>query len=100
MHLYYGHVIEPFKARHALVIRMIIGAILIAVFIGLAQRMRISEAETRYDRCLLEVEEAEWQCRKTGKYPYATSGPVDVIDLCETYALHDKDMCANLHIVR
>ena len=100
MHLYYGHVIEPFKARHALVTRMIIGAILMAVFIGLAQRMRISEAETPYDRCVLEVERAESQCRETGEYPYATSGPVDVIDLCETYALHDKDRCANLHMVR
>ena len=100
MPLYYEHVIGPFSARHALVTRMIIGAILMAVFIGLAQRMRISEAETRYDQCLLDVEEAEWQCRKNCKYPYATSGPVDVIDLCETYALHDKDRCANLYMVR
>ena len=100
MPLYYECVIEPLRARHTLVTRMIIGAILMAVFIGLAQRMRISEAETRYDRCVLEVERAEWQCRETGEYPYATSGPVDVIDLCETYARHDTDRCANLHMVR
>ena len=80
--------------------KIIAGAILMAVFMGLAQEMRISESETRYDRSVLEVERAEWQCRQTGEYPYATSGPVDVIDLCETYALHDKDRCAQLHMVR
>ena len=80
--------------------KIIAGAILMAVFIGLAQEMRISESETRYDRCVLEVERAESQCRETGEYPYATSGPVDVIDLCETYALRDKDRCAQLHMVR
>ena len=79
---------------------MIGGAILMAVFMGLAQEMRISESETRHEKCVLEVERAERQCRQTGDYPYATSGPVDVIDLCETYALNDKDQCANPHMVQ
>ena len=79
---------------------MIAGAILMALFIALAQEMRLSESEILYDRCVLEVKRAKWQCRQTGEYPYATSGPVDVIDLCETYALRDKDRCAQLHIVR
>ncbi len=80
--------------------KMIAGAILMAVFMGLAQEMRISESETRYERCVLEVERSERQCRATGEYPYATSGPVDVIDLCETYALHDTERCAKLQTVR
>jgi hypothetical protein len=58
--------------------------------------MRITDEETRYDRCLFEVEKAQWQCRETGKYPNATAGPVDVIDLCETYASQDRDRCAAL----
>ena len=70
------------------------GALLTAVFVGLAQEMRITDEETRCDRCLFEVEKAQWQCRETGRYPNATAGPVDVIDLCETYALQDKERCA------
>ena len=38
---------------------MIIGAILTAVFIGLAQEMHISEADSRYELCLQEVDRAE-----------------------------------------
>ena len=76
--------------------KIVIGAFLTAVFVGLAQEMRIKDEETRYDRCLFEVEKAQWQCRETGKYPNATAGPVDVIDLCETYASQDRDRCAAL----
>ena len=76
--------------------KIVIGAFLTAVFVGLAQEMRITDEETRYDRCLVEVEKAQWQCRETGKYPNATAGPVDVIDLCETYASQDRDRCAAL----
>ena len=77
-----------------------IGAFLTAVFVGLAQKMRITDEETRYDRCVLQVEKAEWQCRETGRYPNATAGPVDVIDLCETYASQDKERCAALALKR
>ena len=80
--------------------KMIAGAILMAVFMGLAQEMRISESETRHELCVLEVDRAEQQCRQTGDYPHAASGPVDVIDHCETYALQDKNRCAELHIAR
>ena len=73
-----------------------IGTFLTAVFVGLAEEMRISNEETRYHRCVRQVEKAEWQCRKTGRYPNATVGPVDVIDLCETYASQDKERCAAL----
>ena len=73
-----------------------IGAFLTAVFVGLAEEMRISDEETRYHRCVRQVEKAEWQCRKTGRYPNATVGPVDVIDLCETYASQDNERCAAL----
>ncbi len=76
--------------------KILIGAFLTAVFVGLAQEMRISDEETRYDRCVRQVEKAEWQCRETGRYPNATAGPVDVIDLCETYASQDKERCAAL----
>lgn len=76
--------------------KIVIGALLTAVFVGLAQEMRITDEETRYDHCLFEVEKAQWQCRETGKYPNATAGPVDVIDLCETYASQDRDRCAAL----
>ena len=76
--------------------KIVIGAFLTAVFVGLAQEIRITDEETRYDRCLSEVEKAQWQCRETGRYPNATAGPVDVIDLCETYASHDRDRCAAL----
>lgn len=76
--------------------KIVIGALLTAVFVGLAQEMRITDEETRYDRCLFEVEKAQWQCRETGKYPNATAGPVDVIDLCETYASQDRYRCAAL----
>ena len=77
-----------------------IGAFLTAVFVGLAQKMRITDEETRYDRCVLQVEKAEWQCRETGRYPNTTSGPVDVIDLCKTYASQDKERCAALALKR
>ena len=73
-----------------------IGALLTAVFVGLAEEMRFSAEETRYKRCVRQVEKAEWQCRETGRYPNATVGPVDVIDLCETYAPQDKERCAAL----
>ena len=76
--------------------KIVIGAILTAVFVGLAEEMRISDEETRYHRCVRQVEKAEWQCRETGRYPTATAGPVDVIDLCETYASQDKERCAAL----
>ena len=80
--------------------KILIGGFLTAVFVGLAQEMRISEEETRYDRCVRQVDKAEWQCRKTGRYPNATAGPVDVIDLCETYASQDKERCAVLALDR
>ena len=76
--------------------KIVSGAFLTAVFVGLAQEMRISDEETRYDRCVREVEKAEWQCRETGRYPNATAGPVDVIDLCETHASQDIERCAAL----
>ena len=76
--------------------KIVIGVFLTAVFAGLAQEMRISDEDTRYDRCVRQVERAEWQCRETGRYPNATAGPVDVIDLCETYASQDKERCAAL----
>ena len=84
------------RGIHLLLNKMVIGAFLTAVFVGLAQEMRISDEETRHDRCLRQVERAEWQCRETGRYPNATAGPVDVIDLCETYASLDKERCAAL----
>jgi hypothetical protein len=74
--------------------KIVIGAFLTAVFVGVAQKMRIADEETRYDRCVRQVEKAKWQCRETGRYPNATSGPVDVIDLCKTYASRDKERCA------
>ena len=76
--------------------KIVIGALLTAVFVGLAEEMRFSDEETRYQRCVRQVEKAEWQCRETGRYPSATAGPVDVIDLCETYASQDKERCAAL----
>ena len=76
--------------------KIVIGAFLTAVFVGLAQKMHIADEETRYDRCVRQVEKAKWQCRETGRYPHATSGPVDVIDLCKTYASQDKQRCAAL----
>ena len=74
--------------------KIVIGAFLTAVFVGLAEEMRISDGETHYRRCVRQVEKAEWQCRETGRYPNATVGPVDVIDLCETYASQDTERCA------
>ena len=76
--------------------KIVIGALLTAVFVGLAEEMRFSDEETRYQRCVRQVEKAEWQCRESGRYPTATAGPVDVIDLCETYASQDKERCAAL----
>ncbi len=73
--------------------KIVIGAFLTAVFVGLAEEMRINDEETRYNRCVRQVEKAEWQCRETGRYPNATAGPVNVIDLCETYASQDKERC-------
>ena len=73
--------------------KVVIGAFLTAVFVGLAEEMRINDEETRYNRCVRQVEKAEWQCRETGRYPNATAGPVNVIDLCETYASQDKERC-------
>ena len=84
------------RGIHLLLNKMVIGAFLTAVFVGLAQEMRISDEETRHDRCLRQVERAEWQCRETGRYPNATAGPVDVIDLCEIHASRDKERCAAL----
>ena len=84
------------RGIHLLLNKIVIGAFLTAVFVGLAQEMRISDEETRYDRCVLQVERAEWQCRETGRYPNANAGPVEVIDLCETYASQDKERCAAL----
>jgi len=74
----------------------VIGAVLTAAFVGLAEEMRVSDKETRYHRCVRQVEKAEWECRETGRYPNATIGPVDVIDLCETSASQDKERCAAL----
>ena len=89
--------VEALQLGNKLVLnKIVIGAFLTAVFAGLAQEMRISDEETRYDRCVRQVERAEWQCRETGRYPNATAGPVDVIDLCETYASQDKERCAAL----
>ena len=76
--------------------KILIGAFLTAVFVGLAQEMRITDEETRYDRCVRQVEKAEWQCHETGRYPNATAGPANVIDLCETYASQDIKRCAAL----
>ena len=66
------------------------------MFVGLASEMSITDEENRSARCVRQVEEAEWQCRETGRYPNATAGPVDVIDLCETYASQDIERCAAL----
>lgn len=74
--------------------RIIIGAMLTAVFVGLAEQMRISEDDSRYDRCLQAVERAEWQCQNTGVYPNGTAGPVSVLDPCKTYAQEDRARCA------
>ena len=82
--------------KYLLFNKILIGAFLTAVFVGLAQEMRISNEETRYVRCVRQVEKAEWQCRETGRYPNATAGPVNVIDLCETYASQDIERCAAL----
>ena len=76
--------------------KIVIGAFLTAMFVGLAQEMSITDEESPYGRCVRQVEEAEWQCRETGRYPNATAGPVDVIDLCETFASQDIERCAAL----
>ena len=82
--------------KYLLFNKILIGAFLTAVFVGLAQEMRISDEETRYVRCIRQVEKAQRQCRETGRYPNATAGPVNVIDLCETYASQDIERCAAL----
>ena len=80
--------------------KIVIGALLTAAFVGLAQEMRITDEAMRYDRCVRQVEKAKWQCRNTGKYPNATAGPIDVIDLCETYASQDEVRCAAIASLR
>lgn len=80
--------------------KIIMGAVLTAVFVGLAEQMHISEDDSRYDRCLLEVDRAEWQCRNTGVYPNGTAGPVSVVDPCRTYAQEDRARCATASVAR
>ena len=80
--------------------RIIIGAMFTAVFVGLAEQMRISEDDSRYDRCLQAVERAEWQCQNTGVYPNGTGGPVSVLDPCKTYAQEDRARCATAAAAR
>ena len=80
--------------------RIIIGAMLTAVFVGLAEQMRISEDDSRYDRFLQAVERAEWQCQNTGVYPNGTAGPVSVLDPCKTYAQEDRAQCATAAAAR
>ena len=80
--------------------KIVIGALLTAAFVGLAQEMRITDEAMRYDRCVRQVEKAKWQCRNTGKYPNANAGPIDVIDLCETYASQDEVRCAAIASLR
>ena len=72
---------------------MAIGGVVAVLFFLVADRMRVPADETRAQQCLRQVEKAEWQCRKTGKYPYATSGPVDVRQPCRAYADHDRANC-------
>ena len=72
---------------------MAIGGVVAVLFFLVAARMRVPADETRAQQCLRQVEKAEWQCRKTGKYPYATSGPVDVRQPCRAYAEHDRANC-------
>jgi len=73
---------------------------LTAVFVGLAEQMRISEDDSRYDRCLQAVERAELQCQNTGVYPNGTAGPVSVLDPCKTYAQEDRARCATAAAAR
>ena len=80
--------------------KIIMGAVLTAVFVGLAEQMHISEDDSRYDRCLLEVDRAEWQCRNTGVYPNGTAGPVSVVDPCKTHAQEDRARCATASVAR
>jgi len=80
--------------------KVIMGAVLTAIFIGLAQQMHISEADTRYELCLQEVDRAEWHCRNTGEYPNGTAGPVSVVDPCKTYAQEDRARCATASAAR
>ena len=72
---------------------MAIGGVVAVLFFLVADRMRVPADETRVQQCIRQVEQAEWQCRKTGKYPYATSGPVDVRQPCRAYAEHDRANC-------
>ena len=80
--------------------KIIIGAILTAIFIGLAEQMHISETDTRYERCLQDVDRAELHCRNTGVYPNGTAGPVSVVDPCQTYAQEDRARCAPAAVAR
>ena len=80
--------------------KIIIGAILTAIFIGLAEQMHISETDTRYERCLQDVDSAELHCRNTGVYPNGTAGPVSVVDPCQTYAQEDRARCAPAAVAR
>ncbi len=74
--------------------KILAGAVLTAAFVTLGNKMHITEEVNRYDLCLQAVERAEWQCQNTGKYPNSTSGPVNVINPCRTYASEDKARCA------
>ena len=80
--------------------KIIIGAILTTIFIGLAEQMHISETDTRYERCLQDVDRAELHCRNTGVYPNGTAGPVSVVDPCQTYAQEDRARCATAAVAR
>jgi hypothetical protein len=80
--------------------KIISGVILTAIFVGLAERMRISEDDTRYERCLQDVDRSETQCQNTGVYPNGTAGPVSVVDPCKTYAQEDRARCATAAAAR
>lgn len=74
-------------------LRIAVGFFIAVICWLTADRMRIPADETRFQRCLRQIDQAEWRCSKTGKYPYATSGPVDVRHPCRAYADHDRANC-------
>ena len=80
--------------------RIVIGVILTGIFVWLAEQMRVSEEDTRYERCLQDVDRAELHCRNTGVYPNGTAGPVSVVDPCQTYAQEDRARCAPAAVAR
>ena len=80
--------------------RIVIGVILTGIFVWLAEQMRVSEEDTRYERCLQDVDRAEWHCRNTGVYPNGTAGPVSVVDPCQTHAQEDRARCATAAVAR